>query len=169
MSVAVLVVGVSLCGVGKRWSNDMILLVVVVIVALVTEWFLLVSKRLLMVTERLLLLILLAAKVTVLLPVFVVRLSVLRWLVTALVWLPARLIRVTACSFISVVVVISSGSILMLHVELLLLLVKETEGRLVVALQVVLHVALSSLLVTIRGACHRNVLNHSSQVVYLLL
>ena len=56
----------------------------------------------------------------------------------------------------------------MLHVELLLLVLK-TERRLVVALQVVLHVALSSLLVVIRGARHRDVLHHSSQVVYLLL
>ena len=78
MSVAVLVVTVSLCGVGKRWSNDIISLAVVVVVALIAEQLLLITKQLMMVTERLLLLILSAAKVTILLSVAVVRLSVLR-------------------------------------------------------------------------------------------
>ena len=78
MSVAVLVVAESLRGVGKQWSNDMISLAVVVVVLLVNERLLLVTKLLLMLTERFLLLILSAAKVTVLLSVAVVRLSVLQ-------------------------------------------------------------------------------------------
>jgi hypothetical protein len=67
---------------------------------------------------------------------------------------------------IVIAVVVLSGSILTLHVVLLLLGL-ITERRLVVALHVVLHLAWSLLVICV--ACHRDVLHHGSQVLHLLL
>ena len=97
-------------------------------------------------------------------------------MVTFLIWLPALLVVIVFLSSISSVVVVVSDSVLILSIELLLLLMIETVGRLVVALHVELNLALSrfsALTVMecrlIRCAVHRDVLHHCSQVVYLLL